>query len=244
MLTVINSPWSIVDSNKFFLEVIMKKFFVLVFVSLLAFFVSPISAQVKLGLQAGINLADVSIEDLPTGWETSIRTAFMVGGIFNYSFSPILSLQAEPAYIQKGAVVDATETEAGMTITYEATYSADYIDIPVLLKASFGNEEVKPFVLAGASVAFLLGDVTVTVDKATAGGQDVTNQIPEQTLKGKSTDFILNFGGGVMIPVGQVDIFVEGQYNLGLTDVNDDPDFESEVKTRGIQIKAGALFAL
>ena len=48
-----------------------------------------------------------------------------------------------------------------------------------------------------------------------------------------------------MIPVGQVEIFVEGQYNLGLTNVNDEPAPEQpEVKNRGIQIKAGALFAL
>jgi opacity protein-like surface antigen len=227
----------------------MKKFFVLLLASLLTFLVSPTDAQVKLGLQAGINLADVSVDPLPTGWETSMRTAFMVGGIFNYNFSPILSLQAEPAYIQKGAAVDATTTEDGMNIKFEATYSANYIDVPVLLKASFGNEQVKPFLLAGASVAILLGDVKITIDKATVGGQDVTSQIPssdkEQTQKGKSTDFVLNFGGGVMIPVAQqVDIFVEGQYNLGLTNVNDEPNDDTKIKTRGIQIKAGALFSL
>ena len=227
----------------------MKKLFTMFFVLLLIIFLLPVNAQVKLGLQGGVNLADASVDPVPQGWEIGMRTAFMVGGVFNYNFSPILSLQAEPAYIQKGASIDGTEMEGGMNIKFESTFSADYIDVPVLLKASFGNEQVKPFLLAGASVSFLLGDAKQTVDKATMNGQDVTNQIPssekEQTIKGKSTDFILNFGGGVMIPVGQVEIFVEGQYNLGLTNVNDEPAPEQpEVKNRGIQIKAGALFAL
>jgi hypothetical protein len=47
-----------------------------------------------------------------------------------------------------------------------------------------------------------------------------------------------------MIPVGQVDIFIEGQYNLGLTNVNNAPADDTKIKTRGIQIKAGALFPL
>ncbi len=227
----------------------MKNIFIILLASLLTFLVSSINAQIKLGLQGGVNLADVNADQLPTGWETSTRTGFMVGGIFNYSFFPILSLQAEPAFIQKGAAIDATTTENGVNIKFKATYSANYIDVPVLLKATFGKGPVKPFVLAGASIAFLLGDVKLTLDKATlADGQDVTSQIPssekEQIQKGKSTDFILNFGGGVMIPVGPIDIFIEGQYNLGIQNINDEPNDNTKIKNKGIQIKAGALYAL
>jgi len=226
----------------------MKKFFLLSLTFLLAFFVLPINAQVKLGLQAGVNLADISMDPTPTGLETSLRTGLLFGGILNYNFSPLLSLQVEPAYIQKGAAVDASMTEDGVNIKIEATFSANYVDIPVLLKASFGNQQIKPFLLAGASVAFLLGDVKLNIDKATANGQDVTNILTkeqkEQIQKSKSTDFVLNFGAGVLIPIGQADIFIEGQYNLGLTNVNDEPGDNTKIKTKGIQIKAGALFSL
>jgi len=160
----------------------------------------------------------------------------------------VLGLQVEPAYVQKGASIEQTEIEEGNTIKIEATLAADYIDIPVLLKASFGDGPVKPYVLAGASVAFLLGDAMLEIDKTTLNGDDVTSQIPsderEQKIETKSTDFILNFGGGVIIPLGQVNIFIEGQYNLGLTDVNDEPDDITEIKTTGIQIKAGVMFPL
>jgi len=235
----------------------MKNLFLLSLIVLLTLFISPLNAQVQLGLQAGANFADVTkfpapvIEDLPEidiDVETSMKTGFVFGGILFYSFSPIVGLQVEPAYVQKGAKVDLSATIEGMSLKMEGTVTADYIDIPVLLKASFGDGPVKPYLLAGASVAFLLGDVELELDKATLNGVDVTSEIPSnertEKLEANSTDFILNFGGGVLIPLGQVNIFFEGQYNLGLTDVSDDPDDNTEIKTKGIQIKAGVLFPL
>lgn len=140
----------------------------------------------------------------------------------------------------------------GQTYKLEQTASMDYIDIPVMLKASLGNGPVKPYLLAGASVAFLLGDAIAKVDKATIDGQDVTSMIPdeakEDTLLTKSSDFTLNFGAGVIIPLGVVNIFVEGQYNLGLSDINDETpepgEPEMTIKTTGIQAKVGVLFPI
>jgi len=204
-------------------------------------------AQVQLGLQAGANFADVTQDPTQEGVEISTRTGFLIGGILFYSFSPILGLQVEPAYVQKGAKVDLPLSEGG-TVQAEATLTTDYLDIPVLLKASFGGGVVQPYLLAGASIAFLLGDATLRLDKVTIDGQDITSEIPsderEEKQEFKSTDFILNFGGGIIISAGPVNIFIEGQYNLGLTDVNDDPDDITEIKTTSIQIKAGVMFPL
>jgi len=226
----------------------MKNLFLLSLIVLLTLFISPLNAQVQLGLQAGTNLGDVSLDPAPEGVTTGMRVGIMFGGILFYSFSPIFGLQVEPAYVQKGATVDISLTEQGMTMKQEGTLSGDYLDIPVLLKASFGDGPVKPYLLAGASIAFLLGDVKIEIDKVTIDGVDVTNQIPsnerEQIVKTKSTDLILNFGGGVIIPAGQVNIFIEAQYNLGLTDVNDEPNDDMKIKSTGIQIKAGVLFPL
>ena len=224
---------------------------VLIMLATLLFMTNGI-AQVQLGLQAGANFGDFTLDPSQTGVETGMRTGFLFGGVLFYSFSPVLGLQVEPAYVQKGATVDQSVTEAGMNIKIEQTLSADYLDIPVLLKASFGDGPVKPYLVAGATVALSLGDATLEIDKATIDGQDVTNQIPsserEEKLKVKSTDFILDFGGGIIIPAGQVNVFIEAQYNLGLSDVNDEPTSAGEpemtIKTTGIQIKAGVLFPL
>ncbi len=226
---------------------VMKKFFFLFLGSLMIIFIIPTNAQIKLGLQSGINLADLNFDPLLSDYETSNRTGYMIGGIFNYEFTSVLSLQVEPTYIQKGASLDISIVEDGMNIEAEATYSANYIDIPVLLKASFGKS-VRPFLLAGTSIGLLLGDVKINIDKVTANGQDVTSHIPgeakEHIQQSKSLDFLLNFGGGVEIPVGEVNIIIEGQYNLGLSDINDEPNDNTKIKNKGIQLKAGVLFSL
>jgi hypothetical protein len=230
----------------------MKKNATILVMLLTLLFVTNGVAQVQLGLQAGANFGDVTIDPTPEGVETGMRTGFLIGGVLYYNFSPILGLQFEPTYVQKGAKVDQSFTEEGMTIKAEQTLSADYIDIPVFLKASFGTGPVKPYLLAGASVAFLLSDAMLKIDKATIDGVDVTSMIPsderEDTLETKSPDFILNFGAGVIIPLGAVNIFVEGQYNLGLSDINDEDPIPGEpemtIKTKGIKAKVGVLFPL
>ena len=226
----------------------MKKLFLIFCLFFVALNISPVNAQVKLGLQAGANFSDVSMDPEMPGVETSMKTGFLFGGVLVYDFSPILSLQVEPAYVMKGSKVDMSMEETEGTIEVEGTLSADYFDIPVLLKASFGQGPVKPYLMAGFSIAFLMGDATLEMDKATLNGEDVISFIPsderEQKLETKSNDFLLNFGGGVTIPLKTVSIFIEGQYNLGLTNVNDDPEDNTEIKSTGIQVKAGILFPL
>ena len=177
-----------------------------------------------------------------------MRTGFLLGGVIFVNFSPILGLQFEPAYVQKGASLEQSETIEGYTVAIEGAFTADYLDIPVLLKVSLGDGPVKPYLVGGATIALLLGDGMLEIDKATINGQDVTSMIPsderEEKVEVKSTDFIFDVGGGLTIPLGQVDLFIEAQYNIGLTNINDDPDDETEIKTTGIQVKAGVMFPI
>jgi len=226
----------------------MKRILLLsvLFISAISFM--QVSAQVKLGVQGGINLAGVSMDPEQDGFETGTLTRLMAGAIINYNFSPLLGIQAEPAYIQKGSSVDITGRENGFDIKGEGNIRMDYIEIPVLLKLTFNTPQVQPFLLAGASASFLIGDAKLTLDKITANGQDVTDQVPaetkDQTQKSKSTDFGLNFGGGLMFAAGAADIFLEGQYVLRLTNINDEPNDDTKIKNKGIQIKLGVLFPL
>jgi hypothetical protein len=232
----------------------MKKLILLSYIILLAFLSQPLNAQVQIGVQAGLNLTDVNMELTEENFETAMRTRAIIGGILTYNFSPMLALQFEPAYVQKGALIDFPYSEDGLTADVELSVSANYLDLPILLKVSLLDGPVKPYLLGGGSVALLLGDAKIKVEKATINGQDVINMIPqeerEQVLDLKTTDYIVCFGGGVTIPLSLFELFIEGRYDLGLTDVYDVPDDGttvvpiSELKTTGIQIKAGLLFSL
>lgn len=232
----------------------MKKLFLLFSLVFLAFLTRPLNAQLQIGVQAGLNLTDVNMELTQENFETAMRTRAIFGGILTYNFSPMLALQFEPAYVQKGAIVDFPYSEGGLTADIEASVSANYLDIPILLKVSLLNGPIRPYLLAGGSVALLLGDAKIKVEKATINGQDVISLIPpeerEQTLELKTTDYILCFGGGITIPLSLFELFIEGRYDLGMTNVYDLPEDGdtvipiSELKTTGIQIKAGLLFTL
>ena len=199
---------------------------VLILVATLLFATNAM-AQVQLGVQGGINLGNVNFDPDIEGLSTGNRTGVMFGGVLFYSFSPILGLQIEPAYVQVGTEMTVLGIDVG-------TVKGNFLEIPVMLKASFGEGPIKPFIMVGPAVGFKLGDVKWEY------------QGMSYTVQAKSTNFMLSFGGGVIIPVDHVNIFIEGLYNLGLTDVNDDdPEFtDIKIKTTGIQAKAGVLFPL
>lgn len=223
----------------------MKKVVIAVSVLLLMCFVIPAMGQTQLGVIAGLNLANISL-DPSDGVDLSNRTAFGVGAVAAFPLSPMFAIQLEPTYMQKGAGADFTEGNE----KYETTIKADYIDVPVMAKISFGESTTKPYIMAGPYIGFLLS-AKQKLDKATVDGQDVTDQIPsserEQDIKDfvKSTDFGLNFGAGVSFPMGNNSLFLEAQYSLGLSDINDDPDDpDTKIKNKGIQVKAGIMFPL
>lgn len=236
----------------------MKKLFVLFLLPLLFLsFIPPVNAQVKIGVQAGANFTEAAMDK--EIFNTALRTRTIIGGIISYDFLPLLSLQTEPAYVQKGVKVDAAIDLVNiLNGAANGTISANYFEIPVLLKLTIPSVIIKPYLLAGGSVAFLLGDPKLTVDKVIFNGQDITTNLPsdikEQPFKIKNTDLILCLGGGITIPIGLLSLFAEARYDLGLTDVSDGPysfdlgittlSYDTEFKTRGFQLKAGILVGL
>lgn len=227
----------------------MKNLFALFLLTFLIIsYIPPTNAQVRIGVQTGINVTDLKTDLTEEGFKTASRTRFIAGGILNYNFIPLLGIQFEPAYIQKGATVNFLFVENSLTADVEGTISANYIDLPLLLKLNIPSVLIRPYLIAGGSIALKLGDAKLKIEKATVNGQDFSSLIPEeereQTIKLKSNDYIVSFGGGVEIPVGLLSLLLEARYDLGLENINDEPDDDTEYKTRGIQIKAGILIEL
>ena len=226
----------------------MKKYPFLIGFCLILFLILPGFGQTnQIGLVAGLNLGNVDISPSP-GDEVDLgyRTGFAFGGCLYFAFSPTFGLQVEPTYMQKGSKVTIKEDNDRL----EGTLKANYIDIPALLKISLSQGNTQPYVMAGVDVAIKLGDANLVYDKIVIDGMDVTSLVPEnereEELPTKSTDFGVNFGAGIQFPIGNNQLFVEGQYNIGLVNVADEPgdDDVVEVKTKGIQIKVGILFPL
>ena len=228
----------------------MKKTLTILILMFSSLFINSIIAQHQAGVIVGVNLAEVDIDPLGDGAEISPKPGFALGTIININFTPNLGLQIEPTYMQKGASVKISTIEEGYDIKVETTIKASYIDVPILFRATFILGDVNPYIIVGVAPAFLVDDFKEELENFTVDGIDLTNSFTEKEIEIQSNSFDLaaNFGAGVSIPLGNIILFLEGQYSLGLLNVNDEepePEYDpTKITNKGFQIKAGVTFPL
>jgi hypothetical protein len=184
----------------------MKKLFILLLVFVA--FTSLSFAQMQIGPKAGLNLSNLSGDDIE---DTDARTGFSGGIYFMYKFSDMFAIQPEAYYTMKGA----TQKETFNGDTYEATISLDYIEVPLLFKLliPIQGSAVNPAIFAGPA----LGINTTAKIKVESQGQSFEEDLEEV----KSTDFGLVFGGGIGFPVGKNELGFDVRYIMGLSTVDD-----------------------
>ncbi|MCU0344171.1 MAG: PorT family protein [Ignavibacterium sp.] len=206
----------------------MKKLFTLLF--FLSIFSIMSYAQMQAGLKAGLNIANLSGDDAGS---PDSKTGFAFGGFFMYQFSPMFAIQPEAYYTMKGA----TEKMDFQGTTVDLTYTLDYIEIPVLFKflIPIQGSGVKPAIFAGP----FLGINTTAKVKAEYQGESQEEDIEDT----KSTEFGLQFGGGIGFPIGKGELGVDIRYILGLSTI-DDSAAEADVKNNLINVNLYYSFSL
>ncbi len=203
--------------------------------SLAALFVGALSIaparllaqDVILGVKGGINIADLHVTGADLG-DTSTRTG-LVGGVFaELGLGSVFAIRPEGLYSQKGF----SETDTGI----DADLKVDYIEVPLLLAARFGQSSVRPVVFAGPVVGF---EASCKLE-GSSGGVSVSADCADQDVDTESTDFGVAFGGGVEVDAGGVVLLLDGRYTLGLRDI--DAMNGSEAKNRVWSVMAGLGF--
>jgi len=206
----------------------------------------PAGAQHRIGVVGGMNFADAEVEIERQSASVSSRTLFGLGGVVDVRLSKNFGLHLEPMYLQKGGA--SKDIQPGV----EFRLKSSYVELPVFFKAEFGKQ-LRPYLMAGPSVAFLLqADL-----EAELGGIVFKGDVKDAT---ENLDFAAAFGAGVSYPLGRSAIFLEGRYSLGLTDNIKGGTFEiaagplveeltwvketDKLKNRGFQIMAGVTYAL
>jgi hypothetical protein len=207
----------------------MKKCLILLFI--LTAFTSLSLAQMQIGPKAGLNLANLSGDDVEN---TDSKTGFAGGVFFMYQFSKMFAIQPEAYYTMKGA----TQKETIEDISIDITYTLDYIEVPLLFKLLIPIEgsSIHPAIFAGPAIGF---NTTAKV-KAEAEGQSAEQDFKDNT---KSTDFGLVFGGGLGFPVGKNELGFDVRYILGLSTIDDTAD-EADVKNGVINFNVYFGFSL
>jgi hypothetical protein len=178
------------------------------------------SAQTVIGAKAGLSIAKQSFSVDGASVSPDSRTSFVGGAFAQFGIGSPWFIQPEVLYSSKGFELESE------------SLSLNYVEVPILVGAAFplSNSALKPMVFAGPSIGFKLS--------CDAEGEDCGDLY-------KSVDFGLVFGAGIQYALDNISLFLDGRYDMGLTNVLDDIteiDVDVSVKNRAWQFMAGVGF--
>lgn len=198
--------------------------------------ITSVSAQFKLGPEAGVNYASVSFDD-PTGLATVTPViGGKVGVIGDLALTDNLYLQPGLFFSMKGAKQNFLILEGTQTVNYiEVPVNVQFkLDGPGYGRFFFG---AGPYVGYAISAKFsgsyvdLLSGAKVDTSYAMNVGTSATDQV-------KPLDFGVNVNLGYELPVG---LFVRGQFSYGFANTSNTPNFSQNNWVGSLSL--GYLFA-
>jgi hypothetical protein len=180
------------------------------------------------GIKGGLTLGDVpnSLDNFDEpGASTSLRVGFAAGGFLAIRFGGGFSIQPEVLFTQKGVKLDVSESG----LSGDVTYKADYLDVPILARLTFGKG-VRGYVFAGPSFDIKLNAKMKVGIMGQSEEEDIADQVED-------FEFAVAFGGGVELGP----VLLEARWSEGLSNLNTAKD-EPELKSRTILFLVGFRF--
>ena len=199
--------------------------------------VADASAQVTLGLKAGINRSDLSIHDADgENVDVKSKTGFVGGAYLQFGLGDVFAVQPEVLYSAQGAKQPVGDATLSLDLTY--------LSVPLLFMARIpaGDSPIWPILYVGPVVSFemdckLKGEVDGSTTSVDCDGGD------EPTNRTSGTDVGMTFGGGFDFFFGSIRTQLDARYTIGLNNI-DDTDSGSSVKNRGWSFTFGMGYAL
>jgi hypothetical protein len=181
------------------MKVLVSLFVVTLFFSVSAF------AGPNFGIKGGANFANVRV-DVPVDVESISYTdrTGIIAGVFGELLVPVvsnLSLRGDLLYVQKGTKYNFLDSDV--------TVSEDEITFaPYLAYSLTSITRIQPFIEVGPELGVNVRDRT-TVNGHAHGSGGAWNAM----------NLSINFGAGLLIPIHNHSLTIDGRYNSGLTDM-------------------------
>lgn len=185
----------------------------------------------KLGVKGGVNFSSLNVDPAEDYSNPDSRFGIHLGVFGQMELTDRLSLQPELFFQQEGAKFENSEEIERAKLGYIAVGAG--LSYEVLDRV---NLMIMP------QIGFLSGGEFEEEDKI----ENVSEAIGSSEVV-KGTNLALGFGGGYTFDSG---LEISARYNLGFTDVNDDPRDEGffdpvqSVKTRSFMLSVGYIFDL
>ena len=220
--------------------------------SALALFTAAVaSAQIGIGVQAGVLSSGSVINFVENGNEEEIDTdnvtGLLVGIPVEIAISNVFSIQPELNYLRRGYKVP--EDLDNFQPEQQSTYNV--LELPILAKLGYTTENFTVAATLGPSIQYVLGG-TAEVGEFNVGGLSVEGSEVDIDFDSEEFENIdrtnvyglagLQFG----IPIGFGKFLIDGRYRFSLREDNqsDDDTFELNVRDRGLSLTAGIMVTL
>ena len=166
----------------------------------------------RLGITAGLNLADLRDDNAP---DLSRRKGLMAGVSLIAPFQPTLAIQLEALYSMKGVMSSSGSSSS--------TLKMSYVELPVLLRWEMPESDMKPFLLIGPEVSY---QVACDIDAVSgSSSQHVTcKDLEAFGFKVSKFDAGLVLGAGLGFDLGGRLVTVGVRYDHGLRELVPDSD--------------------
>jgi hypothetical protein len=174
---------------------------------------------VSVGVKAGLNLANISIEDPSQITERKNRTGLVAGVFLTVPASGLLAFQPEVLFSMQGAKL----TDGG---DENASLQLDYVQVPLLARIKPAKSPVG--IVVGPALGFR------TRSKLSFAGEDDDQDFKDDV---KSSD--VGLVTGVVVDIAHV--VLDGRYTWGLKNISQDADAD-KVTNRVFSITLGFRF--
>ncbi|MBD2699781.1 PorT family protein [Spirosoma sp. BT702] len=185
-------------------------------------------SRFRIGFRAGVNSSKITgmdVSALGSGVQFARVTGFHTGVMFNIG-GPSFSIQPEILYSQYG-------TRLNLGSDYiQLKYSL--LEVPLLLKASFGQPNLRFFVNAGPMATYTMNGTASFMESGQSGSQEI-----DLTGTGRFS-FGATGGAGVSMQAGPGAVQLEARYNY-LFSTNENGD---KLNPQNLMVSVGYLIPL
>ncbi|MFH6995562.1 porin family protein [Flavobacterium sp. FlaQc-48] len=212
----------------------MKKYMLILCTLFLGVTVVAQNQQVKVGVKAGLNLANLTFDQ--SGLGSSGKTGFTTGVMIEIPMAKNFSLQPELLYSQQGSKTSFYDQDVTNS-NYKSTIELNYLNIPLMLKYYI----VKGFsVQAGPQIGILLKANNKYEDNFLGYENHETFNLKDYST---GIDTSVNFGLGYQF---KDKFYTDVRYNVSYSNVFKDGDanhfIDGDMKNRVFQVTIGYFF--
>lgn len=199
-------------------------------------------AQVSVGFRTGADYFTVhsKAEEEDPKYTMGLNLAIPV----EVALSDNFSIQPELHFTQKGFAFESSVEGEDFT----QTFRTNFLELPVLLKAKYGNDIIKGYAFVAPNVGYALNRTFSTKLGDADKEKEDLDFVTEGDIQSQRWEFSAMGGIGVEIQAGIGAFVVDARYNLGFTDSvkfeDERPDDWDKATNRGCTLSVGYVVPL